>query len=110
MNPAVRPAYPSLRSRKDNTPSTDYKGDMKRPMSAIRLLDLPVNRLLRCWPKASQAFIASQMACIGCAFDRFHTLRQALEIYGIDPDAFFELLQQSGPVPNCIGNLDSKED
>ncbi len=82
---------------------------MKRRRSGGSLLNLRVDQLLRCWPEAAQAFIAFHLACIGCAFARFHTLRQALEIYEIDPDAFLEKLMESRPIPDCVGNPDSKE-
>jgi hybrid cluster-associated redox disulfide protein len=47
-------------------------------------LDTPIEVILGMWPEVSQIFIRNRMGCIGCAFAKFHTLRDAFEIYQLD--------------------------
>lgn len=52
------------------------------------LLDLTVAELLERWPAASAPFIQHRLACLGCSFSAFDTVREALEIHSL-PEAHF---------------------
>lgn len=65
---------------------------MDKQSPAHRLLRQKIDQLLVETPAAAEALIAHRMACIGCAFDRFHTLGQALDIYGVEPEVFLQRL------------------
>jgi len=54
------------------------------------LLDFPINELIKLHPEVVSLMLSSQMDCVGCDFDRFHSLRTALDLYGIDHDDFVE--------------------
>lgn len=82
-----------MRWRKDFLLLRPYKSNMKDRPPEERDLDLQIDQLLRRWPAAAQALIKQNMACVGCSFDRFHTLDQALEIYSVDPEGFLEQLR-----------------
>lgn len=47
-------------------------------------LDTPIEVILGMWPEVAQVFIRTHMGCIGCAFARFHTLQDALEVYQLN--------------------------
>jgi hybrid cluster-associated redox disulfide protein len=40
------------------------------------------------YPRASRIFIHNRMGCVGCAFARFHTLKDAIEIYQLEEERF----------------------
>lgn len=63
------------------------------PPEAQRLLDLKLIDLLAAWPSSAQTLIAYRMACIGCDFASFHTARQAIDVYQLDPADFLQSLQ-----------------
>ncbi len=50
--------------------------------------DLPLTVLFNRWPKAAQVFLSRRMACFGCAFAPFHTVRDACEVYHLDEVRF----------------------
>lgn len=54
------------------------------------LLDMKLDQLLSRWPTAAQVLIAYRMACVGCDFARFHTTRQALDVYNLQASSFME--------------------
>lgn len=57
-------------------------------------LELKINRLQAegsAWPSALNKL---RMACVGCYLDGFHTLRQALRIYGIAESEFLRTVVQ----------------
>jgi hybrid cluster-associated redox disulfide protein len=56
------------------------------------LLNVPIEVILGRWPEASQVFIGHRMGCIGCAFSRFHTPQDAIEIYQLDKGSFLRFL------------------
>ncbi len=55
-------------------------------------LDLPITDYLARRPEAVPVFLALRLACVGCDFSAFDTLRQALSVHGIAPDAFLDRL------------------
>jgi hybrid cluster-associated redox disulfide protein len=61
---------------------------VKEP-SVTDILHTPIAIILNCYPQVSQVFIRNRMGCIGCAFSRFHTLKDAIEIYKLDEETFF---------------------
>ena len=48
--------------------------------------DLTVDEIMRRWPSTIRVFQANQMYCIGCPIGGFHTLPEASEAHGLDPD------------------------
>jgi hybrid cluster-associated redox disulfide protein len=56
------------------------------------LLDIRVNEILQRWPAAIQVFLMYRMACIGCVYSRFDTLKEAIQVQGIDAEAFSKAL------------------
>lgn len=53
-------------------------------------LRLPIDQLLKQWPAAAHALNERKMACVGCVFDKFHSLDRALEIYELEPAEFLD--------------------
>jgi hybrid cluster-associated redox disulfide protein len=62
------------------------------------LLDSPISELVGRWPVLARAFIALNLACLGCDFSRFHTPRQAAQIYGLAAREMLSALRQA-PAP-----------
>ena len=60
---------------------------MKEP-SVTDILYTPIAIILNRYPQVSQVFILNRMGCIGCAFSRFHTLKDAIEIYELEEEMF----------------------
>jgi hypothetical protein len=52
------------------------------------VLDYPINELIRLYPELVPCFLSNKMDCIGCDFDRFHSMRFALELYEVSLDQF----------------------
>jgi len=50
--------------------------------------DMPVDEIMRRWPAAIRPFIRHRMLCIGCPIGGFHTIIDACDAHGIDPDVF----------------------
>ncbi len=48
--------------------------------------DLPLTEIMRHWPATVPVFLARGMLCVGCVIGPFHTIDDACEEYGIDPD------------------------
>lgn len=59
-----------------------------------QLLSQKIDQLLLGTPGAARALIEKRMACVGCALDRFHSLENALAIYGIEAELFLRHLGQ----------------
>ena len=57
------------------------------------ILDRPIDEIVRLWPESVVVFLANHIDCIGCDYDRFHSLRTALDLYEIDPDQFLDELE-----------------
>jgi hybrid cluster-associated redox disulfide protein len=60
---------------------------VKTPLVS-EILCIPIAILLDSYPRASQIFIHNRMGCVGCAFARFHTLKDAIEIYQLEEETF----------------------
>ena len=58
---------------------------MKKPAVAD-ILHVPIAVILTSHPQASHVFIRNRMWCIGCAFSKFHTLKDVIEIYQLDEE------------------------
>lgn len=56
------------------------------------LMSMKIEQLLDRWPSGAQILIAHRMACVGCDFAKFHTTRQALEIYDLEFEPFINNL------------------
>ena len=56
------------------------------------VLDLTVNDLLQKWPAAVQVFLTFRLGCIGCVYNGFDTLREALEVQKVDEEQFINSL------------------
>lgn len=56
------------------------------------VLNLTVNDLLHRWPAAIQLFLAFRLGCIGCVYNRFDTLREALEAQEVNERDFLRSL------------------
>jgi hybrid cluster-associated redox disulfide protein len=67
-------------------------------------LDLPITDYLARRPEAVSVFLALRLACVGCDFSAFDTLRQALSVHGIPPNVFLDQLDYI-PVPASDGSL-----
>lgn len=66
---------------------------MAASWSSAAALDLTVADLLTRWPPSARAFLDQRMACVGCEFSAFDTLREALEIHAVSSAAFFAALE-----------------
>jgi hybrid cluster-associated redox disulfide protein len=73
---------------------------MKKP-TETEILHIPIAAFLNRYPQASRVLIRNRMWCIGCAFARFHTLKDVIEIYQLGEETFFE---------DVRGFLDLKDD
>lgn len=61
--------------------------------------DLPLAEIMRHWPATVAVFMARGMLCVGCVIGPFHTIDDACEEYGIDPDTLLaELRAAVSPV------------
>jgi hybrid cluster-associated redox disulfide protein len=74
---------------------------VKRVQIDDSILDRPIDEIVRLWPESVIAFLAYRIDCIGCDYDRFHSLRTALDLYDIDADQFLlelvdSIIQTSG--------------
>lgn len=58
------------------------------------MLDLPVADVLERWPAAMRLFLDHGMACLGCPFNTFDSLGEALAIHHISTAAFVDGLQK----------------
>jgi hybrid cluster-associated redox disulfide protein len=72
----------------------------------------PIEVILGKWPKASRVFIGNRMNCIGCAFAKFHTLKDACEIYQLDKENILEEMRdllntkEERDIANDLANQD----
>jgi hybrid cluster-associated redox disulfide protein len=67
---------------------------MHNASSAAAWLDLPVADVLDRWPATVRTFLDHRMACLGCQFNTFDTLREALAIHQVATDAFLADIQR----------------
>ena len=58
------------------------------------VMELKVVEFLHTWPATVQVFFTFQLACVGCAFDAFHTIADAVDTYDLPRELFIpELLK-----------------
>ena len=50
--------------------------------------DLTIDDVMRRWPATIRPFLQRGMLCIGCPIGAFHTVTDACDAHGVDPDAF----------------------
>ncbi len=55
--------------------------------------DLPLAEIMRHWPATVPVFLGRGMLCVGCVIGPFHTIDDACEEYGIDPDTLLAELR-----------------
>ena len=55
--------------------------------------DLPLADLLANWPEMVAVFLAYRMLCPGCPIAPFHTVIDACDEYGLEEQAFRDVLQ-----------------
>jgi len=67
--------------------SVGYTGPMNDPGMA-GILHTPIATLLSRYPQVSRVIIRHRMGCVGCAFSKFHSLHDALEIYQLQQEPF----------------------
>jgi len=72
-----------LRWRKDRTPP---KRDPQL-VTATQLSNQLVSEVVATHPATASVFVSHGMACVGCAFARFETVREAAIAYGVNPNA-----------------------
>jgi hybrid cluster-associated redox disulfide protein len=54
---------------------------------------MTVAALLNVVPQAVEVFVAFRLACVGCPFERFHTLAKVAEIYQLDLNTLLDDLR-----------------
>ncbi len=59
---------------------------------------LTVQETLHTLPQAAEAFLALRTDCVGCPLERFCTLEEVAQAYGLPPET---LLQRLGEVVQC---------
>ena len=64
--------------------------DSSLPFDADTVIDSIVDR----FPKLAEVFNGYGMACVGCAFSRFHSLADAAPIYHLDVDCLIDGLSK----------------
>ncbi len=57
--------------------------------------EMTVEEILNKWPDTVPVFMRHRMACVGCDLAGFETLAEAMDIYGLDLDAFLDELQHA---------------
>jgi len=55
--------------------------------------DLPLSDLFANWPEMVAVFLAYRMLCPGCPIAPFHTVIDACDEYGLEEQAFRDVLQ-----------------
>jgi len=68
---------------------------MAGPVGPSAALDLTVAAVLTRWPQSARAFLDQRMACVGCEFSAFDTLREALDIHAVPHAAFFAAFERA---------------
>ncbi len=62
---------------------------------ATLTLDLAIDDLLAQTPGVAEVFVRRGMLCVGCDISRFHTIREAAAIYGIDAAQLLDELREA---------------
>jgi hybrid cluster-associated redox disulfide protein len=96
--------YNSLRWRKDENTPLWYDQSDTREMQMIPQ-DTPHSRslssnflladVLERYPSAAQVFFSHHMGCVGCQMNKFETVADAAQIYGLSLDNFLNELRQA---------------
>ena len=55
--------------------------------------EMPVDDVMRHWPRTIRTFIHWGMKCVGCPFGTFHSIDQACVEHGADREAFLAALE-----------------
>ena len=55
-------------------------------------LDLTCDAVMRRWPATIRTFLDFGMSCVGCPIAGFHTLMDACEEHGIEPERLLDAL------------------
>jgi hybrid cluster-associated redox disulfide protein len=58
-------------------------------------LNTTVEEALASQPGLASLLVHHHMICVGCDIARFHTLREAAQMYGIDPDSLLAEMSQA---------------
>jgi hybrid cluster-associated redox disulfide protein len=80
-----------LRWRKDRT-------HWARDHRAVRIGQIsgqPVSDVIAARPEAAAVFVRYGMGCVGCAFARFETVREAAVAHGLDPNVLAKSLARA---------------
>jgi hypothetical protein len=82
-----------LRQRKDNTGEKRYSVfDMN---DVFEISETSVESVLKSAPKAVRFFLDMRIACVGCGFARFCTLKDVINTYHLDEKFFLEKLAKA---------------
>jgi hybrid cluster-associated redox disulfide protein len=68
--------------------SVEHGGSPFKEGSEAMLDDMTVDEIMRRWPSTIRVFHDNGMYCVGCPIGSFHTLPEASEAHGLDPDRF----------------------
>lgn len=69
-------------------------------MDGARIVaDLSVEDVMQAWPETFRVFLRRRMACIGCEAAAFHTVAEAVRIYGVPADVLVAELRASVGTP-----------
>lgn len=56
------------------------------------LADLPVDDVMRRWPRTIGVFIAHRIGCVGCPIGPWHSVSDAARAHGIEPTTLAQKL------------------
>lgn len=56
-------------------------------------LDLACDAVMRRWPATIRTFLDFGMSCVGCPIAGFHTLMDACEEHGVEPERLLDALE-----------------
>jgi hybrid cluster-associated redox disulfide protein len=57
-------------------------------------MDMTIDDALDAYPRLANLFVRHHMICVGCGIARFHTLRDAAEMYHLDPEQLRSEIEQ----------------
>jgi hybrid cluster-associated redox disulfide protein len=60
---------------------------------------LSIATLVKQWPQTAAVLVNRRMACVGCAMNRFETIRDAAAVYGVSPRALIGDLRRAIDAP-----------
>lgn len=69
--------------------------NMTPSLQSREVLKLTVNDLLQRWPAAFQVFLTFRLGCIGCVYNRFDTVQEALEAQRVNESEFLRSLVET---------------